>query len=269
LNIEHNPIIEEIFPGVEALNVPMKTLKYKGDEVNIITIPKGTVLFRGYPTKEAIVSDFVGYPNKNNTTIIPKDYNVFFYPYPFVIENYFYNFGTFVLMMLQYDIQVVSQVYPSTNTRDDMRRNYHYVKPCLARSYDPCLTEGFMKEYPDIVGELALAGMDLNAINLINTEKVEPFKYRKNFMDIDGHMGVPDLILYPFKQREKERTFTEKDKTFESLNSRIKEYNYVPIVIVEKENYKATIDALLSTEGYNGMKMKMNPITHMYYLEQN
>ncbi len=267
LDISNNPIVDEIFPGVESLNVPMKSIKYKGDDVNIITIPKGTILFRGYSSKDEIISDFVGYPSKNDDTIIPKDYNVFFYPYPFVVENYFRHFNTFAIMVLQYDIQIVSQVYPSLNSRNDIRRNYQYIKPCTTRMYDPCLTDDFRREHPNVVGEIALADMDMVPINQINLEKVQAFKYRKNFMDVDGNMGVPEVILYPFKERQKTKTFSEKDKTFESLNSRIKEYNYVPIIITGKENYKNIVDSLLSPEGYNGMKIKMNPVTHMYYLE--
>jgi len=267
LVIDNNPITEQILPGVEQLSLPMKSIKYKGDNVNIATLPKGTVLFRGYRGEQNIIDDYIGYnTEKDNKTIIPEDYNVFFYPYPFAVEEYFINFKTFVIMSLQYDVQIVSQVYPSTNTHNDMNRGYEYVKPCKARPYDPCLTGGFMKEYPKVVGQIGLFPGDIKAMNAIYSGKEETFKYWKNFMDYNGYIGVPEVILYPFKERQKTKTFTEKDKTFESLNNRIKEYNYVPIAITNKENYKSIVDALLSEEGYNGMKMKMNPLTHMYYL---
>lgn len=269
LIIDNNPITEQILPGVEHLSVSLKTIKYKGDDVNIITLPKGTILFRGYNEEKNIIDDYVGFRREapeDNETIIPEDYNVFFYPYPFAVEEYFSNFKTFVIMALQYDVQIVSQVYPSTNTHDDMYRDYGYVKPCKARPYDPCLTADFMKEYPKVVGQIGLFPGDVKAMNDIYSDKVETFKYWKNFMDYNGYVGVPEVILYPFKERQKKKTFTEKDKTFESLNSRIKEYNYVPIVITNKENYKSIVDSLLSEEGYNGMKIRMNSLTHMYYL---
>ena len=266
--INNNPITEQILPGVEQLSVSLKTIKYKGDDVNIVTLPKGTVLFRGYSREKNIIDDYVGYnTGKNNTTVVPEDYNVFFYPYPFAVEEYFTHFATFVIVVLQYDVQIVSQVYPSTNTHNDMYQNYAYVKPCIPRTMDPCLTADFMKAYPEIVGQIGLFPGDVEAMNAIYSEKVETFKYWKNFMDYSGYIGVPEVILYPFKERQKTKSFSEKDKTFESLNSRIKEYNYVPIVITDKENYKNIVDSLLSTEGYNGMKIKMNPVTHMYYLE--
>jgi len=67
-----------------------KTYTYKSITFQTITIPKGTVLFRGLrfdneTQYDSLFHDMIGYKKDNSYTISPS-MNVFFYPVPYVSD---------------------------------------------------------------------------------------------------------------------------------------------------------------------------------------
>ena len=68
-----------------------KTYTYKSITFQTITIPKGTVLFRGLrfdneTQYDSLFHDMIGYKKDNSYTISPS-MNVFFYPVPGLESN--------------------------------------------------------------------------------------------------------------------------------------------------------------------------------------
>ena len=54
--------------------------KFKDEEIDIVTIPKGTVLFRLIYDREDYFSDFGGVPlPEKDSYCLNKEYNVFFF----------------------------------------------------------------------------------------------------------------------------------------------------------------------------------------------
>ena len=49
-------------------------------------IPKGTLLFRGVSSIADLTGDFAGILSVNSTYCLYPNFNVFFYPYPFVAD---------------------------------------------------------------------------------------------------------------------------------------------------------------------------------------
>ena len=278
LVFEGNPGFKDYLPKVYKLDMKSEVIKYKGEKINVITIPKGTVLFRGYKDTSRITSDFIGYSsNGDDIHSLHPTHNVFFYPYPYVIENYFEHFEVLAIFVLQKDIKIINQLLPSRNTRDDMNFEKEYITTCdknqpKGKSYDPCLSLDFIKKHPEIVGEIAIADMDVYAMNMVKYDKVNDMKYRRNFRDFTGHVGVPEFILYPLTKRKEELNFSFKEtESMEWAVKHKKDYNYIPIIILnlkEREKYKQTIDAFLSPEGYKDMHMTIDPLTHFYIIKE-
>ena len=94
-----------------------------GEPFQTIIIPKGTVLFRGNdlhtdkPHPEYLFTDLFGSPDEDGYYCTDPYQNKFFYPAPFISDsvNRYAIHGIFII---NYDIEVVSMVRPSMQSRD-------------------------------------------------------------------------------------------------------------------------------------------------------
>lgn len=238
-----------------------------------------------------IITDFIGprsYLNpKNPYNIVTPSYNVFFYPYPFVIEDYMdpHVLGTFVLTK---DVEINIGVLPSKNTWNDKYKK-DYLKSCnevesdinfRGRDYDPCLDGNFIKEYKNVVGGVYIADTDVFQVTGLWGNKLDTLKFRRYFRDNSDDIGVPEIILYPFKERKMESVSTLKENaTYQWLMDHLDDYNYKPLLISDLKPEDRTnstafthLEKLLSPEGLiidkSTYHMTVDPLTHFYMIAE-
>jgi hypothetical protein len=199
----------------------IKSIKYISEfdeehNLSIITIPKGTILFR---KSKDINSDYCGIPKKNKIYyLIHADHNVFFYFYPLYSDSIDATTDemTNKMFYLTKDIQLLNLTHPSKVNREDrFDDNYNSVfQSCneiddFFKSYDPCLDHYFMKSYPDVMGMLAIADSDAKDhrelyYNTNKSEKNEALFYSVLWQD-NKIKGSPEVILYPFQKRTEKK----------------------------------------------------------------
>jgi hypothetical protein len=266
---EGNPVYEKIAPSLKNPSIHYNTIPFDKENVNVITLPKGTVLFKGFKSLDAskMLSDYLGWykPNGEYSYIWP-DFNVFYYPYPFVIDD-INLIGTDIIMTTNYlrkDIKIILGISPSENARND-RHSSNYLKTCSKVDvsehfeglyYDPCLNPEFVEKNPDVVGSLFISGTDAKEHKEITAKNIKYIKYRHFFQDNNNIIGVPEIIIHPFTERHsKELKFgRKKTATYEWLSRNIDKYNYSTLSTDNhkahsESSFKKMIDALLSPEG--------------------
>ena len=187
--------------------------------IHSTTIPKGTLLFRGLNSKTQLIDDFLGTTRKDNAQMVhclSPTYGVYFYPFPFIDETVG-DYSVYAIYVLTTDIEVAAFISPGMFARADRSIDNLPLTSCSnlprycgnnGRAYDPCLSLGFMKEYPDVVGMLGIAGIDRN--ELIDNLKQKPGNTLVDSINTyfgvyqDTHSltpGVPELVLYPRRTR--------------------------------------------------------------------
>lgn len=145
-----------------------------------IVIPKGTILFRSTYSVSNLISDFAGIQiNKNNYCLYPN-YNVFFYPFPFVSESVkLYEYTS--VYVLNNDVKLINLILPSKYSRKDRITGKGGIISCDKISikgcekeddmneftakegfdYDPCINyKKIAKDDNDVVGMIAIAEED-------------------------------------------------------------------------------------------------------------
>jgi ankyrin repeat protein len=245
LELSRNAKEEFIKDGVYELR------KYKDVYVPIMIIPRGTLLFRTrVEGRYALPQDFCGINDNNDKYCLNKNFNVFFYPYPAYWGN------DFKIFVVEKTLKIVNLINPSYLSREvksgTTRENYDFIQSCLdlepdfcegqaGTPYDPCLSEEFLKENPDIAGMISLAELDTSAHKKKYTNLN---KYNLLHSDVRGVIGLPELILYPKQTRQiTDKNWSEQECVDENNN-----YSY----LIDSENYEVNImESLLNPKGYN------------------
>lgn len=273
--IEGNPIEKQIFKGIESPEFDYEEREYKNMKVSIATIPKGTVLFRGYykDEKSSILNDFIGFPIPETTKhrVIPYA-NVFFYPYPFITERILDTPMYEMISVVTRPIKVALNILPSLNYRAEKNKGDSYITSCSnikwkgyqGNSYDPCFTKEFLRENPDVVGNVAIAFMDTNAQKCLEVKDVDFNRYHRLFSDV-LNTGIPEFIMYPLKERVMKDVVTDsKIVTPEWMTKHLSDFNYFPLYVVNnREEMKTTIDELLSPNGLKHPDATFGETLHM------
>jgi hypothetical protein len=191
----------------------MEIVTYKKHKIYLDTIPKGTLLFRVVPDKE---DDFTGV-SVGTKKCIPPQYNVFFYFNPFVTESqprWYESIKTIEVYELEKDVKVVLLLKPSPHTRGDSRYKSKKTKTfmitcnktrksCLkGRPYDPCFEDGFIKQFPSVVGYIGVGRNDSLELKAYMKTSLKPvINYIQMAEDTRGVTGSPELVLYPLQHR--------------------------------------------------------------------
>ena len=242
-------ILEKMFSTLSYINENGETY-----EIPIVTIPKGTILFRSIPYKRLLNNDYCGVKKVNDSTpknqhdedkgsdeeessdeedttssyCLHKNHNVFFYPYPGYSYNYGDEHGNLTIFVVKRNMKLVNLLLPSKYIRGD-KHTLPFLKSCdkieesfcdglNGNSYDPCLTEHLLETHPDINGMYTIADMDtlkhytkynfLQDYSLLNRDR--------------DNVGIPEIILYPFKERE----IIEKKWNLEDCKKEENDMNY-------------------------------------------
>lgn len=269
LIFEGNPVYDKIAPSLKNPSFESNIITFEKDNINTITLPKGTVLFKGFKGSDSskVLSDYLGWYKPNDTySYIWPNFNVFYYPYPFVIDDINLT-GTDIIMTTNYlrkDIKIILGVSPSENARND-RHSSDYLKTCSKLNvsehfeglyYDPCINPDFIGKNPDVVGSLFISGTDAKEHKEITAENIKYIKYRHFFQDNNNVIGVPEIIIHPLTERySEELKFNRKETAnYEWLSKNIDSYNYSTLSVDShkahsESSFKKMIDALLSPEG--------------------
>lgn len=249
--------------------------KFKDEEIDIVMIPKGTVLFRLIYDREDYFSDFGGVhlPEKDSYCL-NKEYNVFFFPHPYAIDFNPYvkkdkviNRNT-VVYVTTTDMNIALYIKPSTRIRNDKDRPTDPIlQPCnkvqfcgdkVGKFYDPCFKDEFIEENPDIVGSLTISFLDMVTLkkNFWNDEVKDFRKFMTFFQEATGPVGVPDLALYPRRKRSLKEIITKRPENgFKWIQEHIEEFNFFPLFIFphlgfEKDEQFNFLDKAFSPKGY-------------------
>jgi hypothetical protein len=246
----------------------MKTKKnrsqlfYKKTKYPIPTtiIPKGTLLFRGV---KDINSDFAGIPQPDGSYKLPIDYNVFFYPYPFVADldpahyNDFTKYNNTVeVYETQHPIQIVTLVSPSRFTRAHRMLN-QFLTTCKGRAYDPCFTKEFIHTYPAILGMEAIGGSDGKLFQAaFKTLPASEQKYIHWSSNARPKTSIKEYILYPLKKR-----YSTTIKDVDAWKKEHKdEFLYRHVASLSREHQNKEIHTFMETNA------KFHPSTKLWSL---
>ena len=207
-----------------------------------IILPRGTLLFRGVVSPSKMVSDYTGILSGKDTYCLSKNFNVFFYPYPFVantVGDFSYNY--IIIYFTQRDLKLINLVSPSKFSREDRNHDRGGITSCNSLpaecgvtgfAYDPCVD--YSKAPGDIAGMVAIAQQDAGVLNMYKYEYQPYFnKYFTTFKDNRGLVGVPEIILHPrFIDKQKNEKIPDFSKWYESNK---KDLNYLFLHKVENE----------------------------------
>ena len=206
----------------------MEEIPYRNTKILIQTIPKGTLIFRA---AEAVENDLRGVPLGDGTRCIIPNFNVFFYPNPFAasrsIGKWLKKSMKMYVYTLKNDIRVVKLLNPSKYSRTTKSTKRNFIKRCSRvpkgcmpnnlSEWDPCFSDTIVKNYPDVVGMLAIAYSDSVRLkkSLKKTSK-NVSKFFKMTSDARGTTGLPELVLHPLTKRPPSEIIVKDTDTLEN-----------------------------------------------------
>jgi hypothetical protein len=248
--------------------------KYKDEDVPLLTIKKGTVLFRTVVEEKVLISDYLGIKTseENSNYCLPSNYNVFFFTCPYVFDiNKFHRKDaegktpTIALYVILKDLKVALMVKPSKLIRANEGKdniistscvNFTFCDGLKGRNYDPCFYEEFMKENPDVVGSYSIQPSDTYPfLKKLKTKVYNPFRKFISLVKDEKYYGSPELMLYPKRIRSLDDINTNLEEI--DLQSFITngDFNYYPIAtyfhkpLDASDELYISLQKLISPEG--------------------
>ena len=249
----------------------IKDYTFKGASFKTLTIPKGTVLFRGLNyDKEShymsIFNDLVGYKNKKYYAIDPN-MNVFFYPAPYVSDSV-KIYDIHIMYVTQYDIELLLLINPSNISRNNKNNDIYkdIITTCSNISkynkcgqemsqVDPCFSDDMLKQFPQIDGYIGIAEQDAELI----TKKYQDMITKYNNIDkikqiipsilsnSRGIISVPEIVIHPLRFRYDdchlitERFYSPERVVKYCINNRA-QYNFFPLLYFSNSGIYNMID---------------------------
>jgi hypothetical protein len=213
----------------------MDTIPYRNSKLLVKTIPKGTLLFRLTKNPQ---NDTRGVPHEGTRCITPN-FNVFFYPNPFVaditLKPWIKDFDDkLYVYILDNDVKVLYLLNPSKYSRSSKSKNGIFIKRCstvpkgcmprLGSQYDPCLSDTMIKKYPDVVGMITLALTDNVRLKRSKNKTRKVQKYFHKASDNTGVSGIPEMILHPLRKRPSKDILVHESDTLENNYSLLKTF---------------------------------------------
>lgn len=225
-------------------------------EFKTVTIPAGTLLFRGVHSEDKLHKEYIG-----DNYCISQTSQVFFYPAPYVsqcVDNY----NIHIIYTTNYDLELLLLVKPSIMYKINNKDNYNssIIKICSDISSedscgykmsaeDPCFTELMLTNFPNIIGYI---GLDKRDVGIFLAQQKTYLKditkdYLKDIFPViltntRECVGVPEIVIHPLHLRVKEdylikRGNTRYEDDFKKYvyTSRAK-YNFTPLLYVTEKN---------------------------------
>lgn len=203
----------------------IKNYSLKGVQFQSITIPKGTILFRGIHFENedeylSIFNDFIGFSTGKYFSIDPN-MNVFFYPVPYVSDSV-KIYDIHVMYVTQYDIELLLLIKPADISRENKENDSykHILTTCINLSKqnkcghdmsktDPCFTDALLKRFPQIDGYIAIAEQDASLFTqkykdmIIRHDEINKVKQilPSILSNSRGIIGIPEIVIHPLRFR--------------------------------------------------------------------
>lgn len=207
---------------------------YRNRPIPVLTVPKGTLLFRKTDTPE---NDTHGIPTADGRRCVTPHFQVFFYANPFTADIALAKFtdlkGDIHVYRTTRDLKVVQLFGESPYSRDTRKTARQFIRECSktkrgcmpreGKSYDACFSDTFIKKHPDIVGMIGISRADgfrvRNALTRNKTLRNKK-KYFHMETDANGAQGPPELSLHPFATRPSKSVYndTETERNFEHVS---------------------------------------------------
>lgn len=233
---------------------------FEGYEIPILHLKKGTLLFRLVHTNpidntnitDMMDSTFLGIKETKTDFCLSSSYNVFFYPYPYIFDTNKYLKPTeskMVLFETTKELNIALLLKPSKYTRISKNEKNDFMITCdnfvfcdnkKGRYNDPCFTEEFMKQNPDVVGMYGIQQNDSRRfMSQFNSNKFKPFKKFIHLHQDDKSVGVPEMILYPLISREMKDINTKVDRdVYDIIKENENKFNYKIVNIFDHKPYE-------------------------------
>jgi hypothetical protein len=214
----------------------METIPYRNSKIHIKTIPKGTLMFR---MVKKPIDDVRGPLLPDGTRCIIPNWHVFFYPNPFIgkvaLGIWTAKLENIYAYILTRDIKVVWLLSPSKYTRNTkntartfLKRCIKVPKGCLPRKldwYNPCFSDTIIKNFPDVVGMMAIAAPDAERAKQGQKRLTRRVcKHFHNATDSAGSSSPPELILHPLKTVSPKDVIVQPDDVLENNFKVIKRF---------------------------------------------
>ena len=220
-----------------------------------IVIPKGTVLFRGFDNTSTLTSDFAGIPI-GETFCIRPNFNVFFYPFPFVSST-IKMFRYMTIYVTHRDLKLVNLILPSKFNRGHRGPGIGGIVSCnkievgcgvQGREYDACVD--YTKVSKDVSGMLAIAKADAETLRgSKETFKNWVNKYFTTYKDSRGLVGVPEFVLHPrMDKTERTEKITDFQPWYRANKSKFN-YIYLHVMYYHPRTIQALMDEFMSEDG--------------------
>lgn len=246
-----------------------------GTTFQTVTIPKGTVLFRGLDYTEEhdtykLFHDLIGIPTPDGHCVAPT-MNVFFYPVPYVSQCVS-PFNVHAIYLTSYDLELLLLIKPSEHHRgersDTSSPLQQIVKTCSSLSShdacghrmspnDPCFTDLVLQQYPHILGYIAIANTDKDKQTVFIRKFIEQMRLNKLVhilpcitANAKDSIGIPEIVLHPYHLRMTQPEYTRHARiptNAELINRYIyreynkNKFNYFPLFyITGKDIYTFT-----------------------------
>lgn len=212
-------------------------IKYRNQEIPLLTLKKGTVLFRFSKNPE---SDLRGVAIDSEHTCLNSNYNVFFHPNPFVgkyMLPQYRDSKTIHVYKTLADLNLIMLINPSKYTRGHRNTERSFIKNCSKtrkgcfdrklKGTDPCLSDTIIKKYPHVTGMIGFAKVDAKRLkeNLPNISE-SLLKHMHFVEDSTGVKSIPELILYPLKKRNPKDIILNNSDELDSAYELLKEFPY-------------------------------------------
>lgn len=256
-----NPIFEDKVRVDNFNTESIETRTFNDIEFKVLTLKKGTVLFRTSSSLDNGFKDmFVGY-RKDNKYIISPEHESYFFLHPFNI-----SYGnTTIIHVLTSDVKLIMGINPS-KLISKKEINKKFGQTCKTKNYKSmikshfntfCISDEFVRQNPDILGWIA---PDISS-SIKHNETFDTLgssgigSYISYYENSEGLITRPEVTVYPFRERKLVDVETKiedfsVDKVYENMDL----YNYKPFLIIEDSRdikvYKKYIDKLLSKRGY-------------------
>jgi hypothetical protein len=269
-----------------------------------LTLPKGTLLFRGIyaDVMNAKYDDVMGIGSRDNIhkRCITPNFQVYFYPYPYVVATIsdISGLDTMMVYVTTQDIEIVCLVNPSQYTRESTDTNI--IQRCKdiqpygcglqGKAGDSCLTRDYMTAFPDVTGMLAIAATDAREQEGILSETNQSFSTYRRYAGIQYGMitdarnekegwskvpnAVPEIVLTPFNRALKEPYVDEYDISYDAFVSKFSDVlNYREFATLsradgDESEVEEFMNQILSKDGYNGYHVAIDRQTGFYRVKE-
>jgi hypothetical protein len=213
-----------------------------GITFDVITLPKGTVLFHGFYanfngsiSEDKLVSELFGDHDDSGDYCVSQTTQKFFYPAPFM-GDIVYKFQLYAIFILNYDVNLVSKVLPSKEIHkekgdlsgptircDSLRKKD--VCGMDMKWADHCLTPQLLKEHPDIHGYMAIPNNDgsrFKGMFYSHLSKTHPdYVSMTTPMTVSNSKGltaIPEIVLHPYHVRLEEPRLVPSKVVYDPIN---------------------------------------------------